>query len=157
MVAWQIWLVLALVFTLIEAATVTFFIFWFGIGAAAAALTAYLGGHFVLQMLVFFAVSLVLVASTRPFARRVLRRSRVKTNVDAMAGRTGIALNPFDGRGRTGLVKVDGETWTAIAAEDATVERGQRVTVLGVEGVKLIVRPLVGPESGEAKLADDCK
>lgn len=146
MVAWQVWLVLALVFTVIETATTTFFIFWFGVGAAAAALTAYLGGHFVLQMLVFIGVSVVFVAMTRPFARRV-QQSRVKTNVDALTGRVGTALGPIDGHGRTGLVKVDGETWTAIAAEESPVMKGQRVTVLGVEGVKLIVRPL--PDSEE--------
>jgi len=149
---WQTWLVLALIFTLIETATTTFFIFWFGIGAAAAALAAYLGAHFVVQMLVFLAVSLVFVAYTRPFARRV-QRSRVKTNVDAMVGRSGIALDRLDGRGGTGLVKVGGETWTAVAAEDAPVEKGQRVTVLGVDGVKLIVRPLAGADgpADEAK------
>lgn len=149
---WQTWLVLALIFTLIETATTTFFIFWFGIGAAAAALAAYLGAHFVVQMLVFLAVSLVFVAYTRPFARRV-QRSRVKTNVDAMVGRSGIALDRLDGHGGTGLVKVGGETWTAVAADDAPVEKGQRVTVLGVDGVKLIVRPLAGADgpAGEAK------
>lgn len=150
---WQIWLVLALAFTLIETATTTFFIFWFGVGAAAAALAAYLGAHFVVQMLVFLAVSLIFVGATRPFARRV-QQSRVKTNVDAIVGRSGIALDRLDGHGGTGLVKVGGETWTAVTAEDAPVEKGQRITVLGVDGVKLIVRPLgEGSDPGsEAKI-----
>jgi membrane protein implicated in regulation of membrane protease activity len=156
MVAWQVWLVLAVIFTIIETATTTFFIFWFGVGAAAAALVAYLGGHFVLQMLVFFVVSLALVAYTRPFARRV-QQNRTKTNVDALPGRTGIALERIDGHGRTGVVKVNGETWTAIVADDGVVKKGQRVTVLGIDGVKLVVRPLPGESNPEAKPHDECE
>ncbi|MGE5560709.1 MAG: NfeD family protein [Chloroflexota bacterium] len=142
MVAWQIWLVVALIFTLIETATPTFFIFWFGVGAAGGALTAYLGGHFVLQMLVFLGVSALLVTITRPFARGVLRKSRVKTNVDAVTGRTGTVLGRIEGRNRPGLVRVEGETWTAVPADDAVIEQGERVTVLRIEGVKAIVEPL---------------
>lgn len=142
MLPWQIWLLVAGACVLIEIGTPTFFIFWFGVGAACAALTAYLGLHIAVQMVVFISVSLALAASTRKFAKRVLRGSDVRTNVDALIGKVGVVLEDIDDPLDSGQVKVDGEVWTAVTTEGFTFKKGDRVAVLAVDGVKLVIQPL---------------
>lgn len=45
-----------------------------------------------------------------------------------------------------GLVMVQGETWRASSSSGEVVTRGQRVKVVGREGMYLVVEPLAKPE-----------
>ena len=66
-----------------------------------------------------------------------------KTNVDAIPGKIGLVtetIRPIEGEGQ---VKLEGQIWSAKPEDETTViEAGTTVTVLSVEGVKLIVRPI---------------
>ena len=62
--AWIFWLVLGVVLIIAEVFTMGFVLFWFGIGAIAAAFVGILGGNFLLQFLVFAIVSIGLTART---------------------------------------------------------------------------------------------
>jgi len=53
--AWIFWLVLGVILIIAEVFTLGFVLFWFGIGAIAAALIGLVGGGFLLQFLVFVA------------------------------------------------------------------------------------------------------
>ena len=59
--------------------------------------------------------------------------------MDALVGEEGVVLeeiSPFN----TGLVKVKGQNWTAVAADkDAVITAGTTVRIKSIEGVKLIV------------------
>ena len=63
-----LWLGAAVVFGLIEAATAALVSVWFVGGAVAALLVSLLGGALWLQILLFLAVSAVILALTRPLA-----------------------------------------------------------------------------------------
>ena len=65
-----IWLVLMVVFLMIGGGTVTMVSLWFGAGALASLIVALIGAEVWLQVLVFFTVSIVLLAALRPLARR---------------------------------------------------------------------------------------
>ena len=51
--AWIFWLVLGVLLIIAEVFTLGFVLFWFGLGAVAAALVGFLGGSVLLQFLVF--------------------------------------------------------------------------------------------------------
>ncbi len=76
--------------------------------------------------------SLALTAALRAQRRTVLMSTQV------LVGATGVALSDLDPQG---IVQVRSETWTAVA-EAGPVSVGERVEVIGTEGVRLrVCRP----------------
>ncbi|MDR3209082.1 MAG: hypothetical protein LBT36_00435, partial [Oscillospiraceae bacterium] len=65
------WLVLVIVFAVLESVTVQLVGIWFAVSAVAAMIFALLGLEFWLQLLAFALVAAALVAATRPLARRL--------------------------------------------------------------------------------------
>ena len=139
---WAGWLTVAMVCGLVEMLTPTFFMVWFGVGALAAAGLSLLHAAIPWQVAGFVAVSLVLVLSTKRFAARWTRSSRQQaTNIYALEGKPGLVVQAIPDRG-TGQVRVDGEVWTAVCEDGGRVPAGVTVTVVKVDGVHLVVRPL---------------
>ena len=130
-----------LLFLLIEANTVTIVSAWFAGGALAALITSLLGGPMWLQVLLFFAVSIVLLAALRPLVKKHFIPKLEKTNVDAVVGTTGTVLSPIDNIQATGRVKLGGMEWTARSTNGEPIAEGTIVKVDRVEGVKVFVTP----------------
>ena len=84
-----IWLVLMVVFLMMEASSVSMVSLWFGAGALAALIAALLGGEVWVQIVVFLAVSGLLLACLRPLARKYFTPRLTRTNVDSILGTTG--------------------------------------------------------------------
>lgn len=82
-----LWLLVAVTFGLIEAMTLGIVSIWFAIGALGAMLVAFIIDSFMIQLLVFLAVSLILVATTRKVAMDKLKIGRIKTNIDELIGK----------------------------------------------------------------------
>ncbi|TPQ20012.1 NfeD family protein [Streptomyces sporangiiformans] len=109
------------------------------VGAVAGALTAGLGGGVVLQVVVFVAVSVALIAVVRPIAaRHRSQMPQLATGVEALKGKQAVVLERVDGSG--GRIKLGGEVWSARALDTArTYEVGQEVDVVDIEGATAIV------------------
>jgi membrane protein implicated in regulation of membrane protease activity len=109
------------------------------VGAVAGALTAGLGGGVVLQVVVFVAVSVALIAVVRPIAaRHRAQKPQFATGVDALKGRQAVVLERVDRAG--GRIKLGGEVWSARALDTSqTYEVGQEVDVVEIEGATAIV------------------
>jgi membrane protein implicated in regulation of membrane protease activity len=135
-----IWIAIMIVFAVIEGFTLGLFTIWFAVGAAVATLVALLGGSPLIQVVVFFAVSLILLFFTRPILVKKLKVGREKNNIELIEGKIALvteAIEPF----KSGLVKVDGVVWTAVGeAPGFAVDKGAEVEIIRIEGVKLIVR-----------------
>jgi membrane-bound serine protease (ClpP class) len=65
------------------------------------------------------------------------QRARVVSGMHALVGATGVATSDLDSQG---TVQVKSELWSAVADGAGTIRKGERVTVVAVEGVKLKVR-----------------
>ena len=74
------WLIIFVVLLVIEFATMGLTTIWFAIGALGAIAVALIGGDLIIQLLVFFVLSVVILVSMRPFATRYINKGRVKTN-----------------------------------------------------------------------------
>jgi len=132
------WLVLAIVLAAVEAATTQFVSIWFAAGCVAAMIFAMVSAPVVLQLLAFVVISAILVAATRPFAKRMADRKTTPTNADRAIGEVALVISDVGG-GAVGQVKVGGMVWSAVPASDFVLEKGEKCRVLSIEGVKLIV------------------
>ncbi len=134
-----IWLVVLAILLVIEFLTLGLTTVWFAGGALVAFLLSLAGGPLWLQLLLFIAVSVVLLLFTRPLAVKYLNKDVQKTNVDSIPGQKGIVTATIDNLKAEGQVTIQGMEWTARAKNGNTIEKGKVVRVTAVEGVKLIV------------------
>jgi len=133
-----LWIILAVVLFVGEILTPSFFLIWFSIGAAISAIASYLNASFTLQWIIFLVASSILLLTTRKFAEKISKPQPVKTNVDAYIGEEGVVIETIDPVKDTGMVRVKKETWRADSEE--RIKKGEKVEVVGVDGVHLVVR-----------------
>jgi membrane protein implicated in regulation of membrane protease activity len=144
---WIFWIVFALVLIVAEIFTTGFVLFWFGIAALIAAFAAMLGFDLPIQFLLFFIVSISLIAASRTIFVKYLSyentEMELKTGVDALPGKIGTVVTSSQGALNEGAVKVFGSTWTAFPIEgDEPLREGERVVVERVQGASIYVRRL---------------
>ncbi|MFF7655976.1 NfeD family protein [Streptomyces sp. NPDC007983] len=110
------------------------------VGAVAGAITDALGGGVVLQVIVFCAVSVALVAVVRPMAVRSRRQQPgLRSGVEALKGRQAVVLERVDASG-DGRIKLAGEIWSARSLDPGQAyEPGQQVDVVEIDGATAVV------------------
>ncbi len=135
------WLVLLIVLLIIEIITVGLTSIWAAGGALAALILNILGIPLAGQVVVFFAVTFVLLCFTRPFAVRFINSQRVKTNYEGIIGKTIRIAETVDNISQTGMAVVNGQEWTVRAQKDEDVLEPETLAkVVNISGVKLIVK-----------------
>ena len=114
-----VWLILFIVLTAIEMATFQLVTIWFAVGAVAAFITSLFSTSLEIQLIVFLAVSMLLLILVGDYATVTAR------------------IHNQEGFGKA---VIRGQEWTAAAEkDDEIIEAGSRVVVTGIRGVKLIV------------------
>ena len=137
-----LWFILMIVFISAEVSTVGLVSVWFAVGALAAMVTSLLGGALWLQAVIFLAVSAVLLALLRPFAKKFFQPKLTKTNVDAVIGSRGVVLEEINNLNASGRVKLDAMEWSARSTGGDPIPAGTVVCVDRVEGVRVFVTPV---------------
>ena len=135
-----IWLALTAVLLIIEIATLGLTTIWFAGGAVAGFIASMLGANVVIQAVVFFVVSIVLLIFTRPFAVRYVNSNKTKTNIDGLIGQEALVLEEINNIRETGCARLEGKEWTARSVDDTVIPADTVVIVERIEGVKLIVK-----------------
>ena len=134
-----LWFILMIVFLWMESSTVSLISIWFAAGALAAMIAALLDAQIWQQLVLFVAVSVLLLASLRTVVKKFITPKLVKTNVDAVVGSTGIVVEQIDNIHGVGRVKLGGMEWSARSTENVKIPENTLVTVDRVEGVKVFV------------------
>ncbi len=135
----MIWIIVAVVFFIIEIITPAIFIYaCFGVGALLASLIFWLFGNTWLSWGVFIAVSVIGIIVSRPLAEKFAGKSARLANTDALIGKKGKVIVTLDPEKNEGRVMVDREDWRAEA--DEKIEQGEIIEVLKVEGTHLYVK-----------------
>lgn len=144
MVAYQIWLIVAIALVIIELLTAGFGVICFAIGAGFSALAAGLGLGLTGQIIIFAVVSLLTFIFLRPVAMRFLNKKSkdYKTNADALVGRKAIVSERIDAVQHTGRVAVDGDDWKAVTADGSIIEKGTEVEIIKLDSIILTVKTL---------------
>jgi len=139
---WHVWLILGIIFVIIEILDPAFFFLSLGIGAILTALMSllpFVKANIVWQLLFFAVFSFISFLMMRKLGKKVLSNPGGETNVYALKGKTGFVTKdiPQDGKG---MVKIGGEEWTAVSEDNQPIQLGVKIEVLNIEGNKLIVR-----------------
>lgn len=108
----MVWLAVMIVLIVLGIITVGLTTIWFAGGALAAMFVSALGGGTILQIVVFLAVSFILVIFTRPFALKYIKTTRVKTNYEGIIGKLVRITQTVDNINETGCAVVNGQEWT---------------------------------------------
>lgn len=143
-----IWILVAIAFAIIEAATLSLTMIWFTIGAFAALMVSYITNSIPIQIFVFAVISFSLLFVATKKLIKIDRDkdnthwANIDTNIDAVIGKRGFVVREITPK-EVGIVKVKGEEWTAISSdEDEVIKKGSEVEVKLIEGVKLVVEKI---------------
>ncbi len=136
-----LWLVLVIFFIIAEALSVALVSIWFAVGAVLAMISALFGAPFWMQLLIFVAVSGVLVLAAKPLSEKMINKRAIQTNADRVIGQTAVVTQTIDNLLSTGQVRVLEQLWTARSADGEPISAGKTVLIKEIEGVKVIVEP----------------
>lgn len=145
-----VWLALAIIFAVAEAATVGLVSLWFAVGALTAMVVAMFSGPIWLQIFVFIGVSGAVLIFLRPIVQKYIDSKKQPTNADRVLGVVCPVTEDIDNLMGTGAVLVDGKTWSARTSDGSKLPKGSFVIPLEIQGVKLIVKAV--PEKETATL-----
>lgn len=142
-----IWAAVMAFTLLLEFFTVDFFACCFAVGAVIPLILAACKVSLYIQVPVYFVVTIVALCAARPLLKRWLKKPTVPTNVDQNFGKTARLLaDVVDGQSS---IKINDVVWTVACT--AALKQNDEVTIEGVEGNKMVVKPVVKADAETAK------
>lgn len=136
----MLWIVLGVISIVIDIASSAFLFVWFAVGSVTAAVAALLGYSFTIQIITFFAVSMLFVGIGYPLVTKTIKHSvqKTPTTEESYIGREFIIdENVID----KATIKIDGIYWT-VKNDGEPVKKGDRIMVTGLEGNKIVIRKI---------------
>lgn len=139
---WQIWLIAAGVFLIIEIFTIGFFVFWLSIGSLLAMLVSLVTSNLAIQCTVFIISSTILIFATKPLVNRFQKKDTTPTNVYSLVGKRGVVIEDINWTTGQGQIKASGEIWSAKTNDHVNIPKGSEVEIVSIDGVKAFVKPI---------------
>ena len=136
--SWEIWLLIAILFLVVEIFSGSFFFISLSAGAIGGCIGSFLGE---LEMQLFISTLFLLLSFllARPFLLKISNRSQ-KTNTDALIGQKGRVLIEINSVTGTGRVMVSGDDWKAVSIGDILIPEGTMVEVIKVDSTIIYVK-----------------
>lgn len=136
------WLGVVVVSIAVEALTVGLVSIWLVPGALAAMVLSLFDIPLFVQIPVFFVLSGCGIVLAKTVFKGIFRpKSGIKTNVDAIVGSRAVVTERVDNLSGCGQVRVNSQIWSARSIDpDIVFEVGDVVSVMAIEGVKLICK-----------------
>jgi membrane protein implicated in regulation of membrane protease activity len=149
MTAFWFWVIVAIVFAVVEVMTVAFFAVFITVGALGAALASLLGFNLLVQAIVLGVLGIAGVMIARPFLieRLHMGRPALRSGADSMVGQQATLVEPILGVGQPGHLKIAGELWPALTDDGSPVPANTLVVVTALRSTTLIVRPASAPST----------
>ncbi len=137
-----LWIAVIFLATFTEAMSFSLVAVWFIPSALVALVLSFFDIAVWVQVLVFFALSFVLLITVRKWSVKLLKVKNTPTNADAVIGKEAVVTEEIDNLRSTGQVRIDGKLWTARSAgSEQPIPTGTVVEVIRIEGVKAMVSP----------------
>ena len=142
MEAWHIWVIIALVFVIIEMFTTGFAVMCISFGCVFGAVVSAFDCDIKWQLAMFATGTVLAFLTVRPIVYKFFynKSHEVKTNAEAVVGRRAIVTERIEGDLHPGRVKVDGDDWKAISLEAAPIEVGEAVEITAINSVIVTVK-----------------
>lgn len=135
---WVIVIALAVITEVISEQLVSI---WFVPGALVALILEIFNVDIWIQILVAAIVTLIGIFVLRRQLMRFVKNTDAKTNIDLIIGEKCVVTEKIHNFAGCGQVKVKGQIWSARGcSEDDEFEEGEVLTVVAIEGVKLICK-----------------
>ncbi len=136
-----VWIGIIVLALIVEGMTAGLTSLWFVPAAAVCIVLELFDVPQAVQILVFLAVSLILVICFRKLSKK---SKHIATNVtDMVIGGEAVVTERIDPAEETGEVKIDGKRWSARLEDGSCAEIGEHVEVIRIAGVKLICKKIV--------------
>lgn len=140
--AWLIWLIAAAILIIIELLTTTYAALCLVGGCLAAMIAAICDADIKIQLL-FVAIGTIITFITgKPLLQRyglLHRKDPEPSNMDALIGRTCAVIEPITDSA-PGRVRIDGDNWQAVSADNLPIEVGTQVSVVSYDSIILTVK-----------------
>ena len=133
---WIYWLLVIIVLTIVELATVNLVTVWFIASGIVALILSFFIDNVAIVSSIFVILGIILLITTKPILDKLLKGKDEKTNLDRVVGASGVVTEEIK-KNVVGEVKVDGKRWSAISSRKIAV--GETVKILKIDVVKLIV------------------
>ena len=135
----EVWLIVLVICLVIEAITLGLTTIWFAAGAFVTCIVSLFVENIGIQIAVFFTTSIILLYLTRPIVMKYLTKNKIKTNYEEVLNKTGIVTQTIDNLKDTGLIKINGQIWTARSLEKGIIAKDEIVIINEIKGVKAYV------------------
>lgn len=132
-----VWILVAIAVIAIDIVTSSFIFMWFSLGAIVAIILSLIGISVAWQIVAFLVVGVATVSIGYPWAKKKFKAdlNHVPTMEQTYIGKEMIATEDMEEKSK---IKVSGIYWTAYNKGE-TIKKGEKYTITGIEGNKLIV------------------
>ena len=144
MEAWHIWVIIALVFVIIEIFTTGFAVMCISFGCLFGAAVSLFELDVKWQLLAFAVGTVLAFLTVRPLVYKFFYKKgqEVKTNAEALVGRRAIVTERVGDEMHPGRVKVDGDDWKAISLDAEPIEVGDTVEIMAINSIIVTVKKI---------------
>ncbi|MBE6174236.1 MAG: NfeD family protein [Rikenellaceae bacterium] len=144
MEVWHIWVIVALLFVIVEIFTTGFAVMCISFGCLFGAAASALEWDVKWQLLAFAVGTVLAFMTVRPLVYKFFYKKgqEVKTNAEALVGRRAIVTERIEGELHPGRVKIDGDDWKAVCESAEPIEVGAAVEVTAINSVILTVKKI---------------
>lgn len=132
------WLIVAVIFGIAELMTTSLTLVWFSIGALVMSFLVIFIESILLQIIIFGVISVILLVIATKYLVDRDKNVKYSTNLQGIISKNALVIEDIEAYS-TGLVKINGEQWTAISKNEVKIEKNKIVKIVAIEGVKLIV------------------
>lgn len=132
------WLIIAVIFGIAELMTTSLTLVWFSIGALVMSFLVIFIESILLQIIIFGVISVILLVIATKYLVDRDKNVKYSTNLQGIISKNALVIEDIEAYS-TGLVKINGEQWTAISKNEVKIEKNKIVKIVAIEGVKLIV------------------
>lgn len=136
-----LWLCVIIGAVIVELATSGLVSIWFVPSAFVSLILTVFKVPVEIQIAVFFLLSFCFLFAFKLLSKKRLRKAGARLNLDAIIGEKAIVVDRIQNIAGSGQVKVHNQIWSARSSDpDKVFETGEVVSVVAIEGVKLICK-----------------
>ena len=135
-----IWLAVTVIAALIELATPQLISIWFAAAGVVGIIFSFIPGlPWWGEIIIFAAVAIVLIFALRPFIKKRLKSSKLKTNIDRIIGQKVRILSQAD-FDNLGTAKLGDVVWNIKSQDETVLHTDEIVEIVSIDGNKLIAK-----------------
>lgn len=136
-----VWVAITVICIVIETMTFALTTIWFAISAFVMVFLAFTPIPFPVQLLIFVALSMILLIFTRPVLQKKLNQKKIATNYERIIGQIAVVTKKITALDK-GAIKINGMEWTAAIKEDNVLEEGSKCVIEEIAGVTAFVKKI---------------